>query len=50
MFELTKIVVDGAPKDVAHTIPGVLGKLKITPELKARVAKVAANCDAEIIR
>ncbi len=50
MFELTKIVVDGAPKDVAHTIPGVLEKLKITPELKARVAKVAANCDAEIIR
>jgi pyruvate-ferredoxin/flavodoxin oxidoreductase len=50
VFELTKIVVDGAPKDVAHTIPGVLAKLKITPELKARVARVAANCDAEIIR
>jgi len=50
LFELTKIVVDGAPKDVAHTIPGVLAKLKITPELKARVARVAANCDAEIIR
>jgi len=50
VFELTKIVVNGAPKDVAHTIPGVLDKLKITPELKARLARVAANCDAEIIR
>ncbi len=44
------IVVDGVSKEVAHTIPGVLEKVKITPELKARVAKVAANCDAEIIR
>jgi pyruvate-ferredoxin/flavodoxin oxidoreductase len=50
VFELTKIVVDGVSKEVAHTIPGVLAKLTITPELKARVAKVAANCDAEIIR
>ena len=50
MFEKTLIVVDGVSKEVAHTIPGVLDKLKITPELKARMAKVAANCDAEIIR
>ena len=50
MFEKTRIVVDGVSKEVAHTIPGALDKLKITPELKARLAKVAANCDAEIIR
>ena len=50
VFEKTIIVVDGVSKEVAHTIPGILDKLKITPELKARVAKAAANCDAEIIR
>ena len=50
MFEKTRIVVDGVSKEVAHTIPGALDKLKITPKLKARLAKVAANCDAEIIR
>ena len=50
VFEVTRIIVDGAPKEVAHTIPGVLANLQITPELKARVARVAANCDAEIIR
>ncbi len=50
VFEKTIIMVDGASKEVGHTIPGVFAKLKITPELKARVARVAANCDAEIIR
>jgi pyruvate-ferredoxin/flavodoxin oxidoreductase len=50
MFEKTLIVVDGVSKEVAHTIPGVLDRVKVTPELKARLAKVAANCDAEIIR
>ncbi len=50
VFEKTMVMVDGEAKEVAHTIPGVLAKLKITPDLKARVAKVAANCDAEIIR
>ena len=50
MFEKTLIVVDGVSKEVAHTIPGALDKVKVTPELKARLAKVVANCDAEIIR
>jgi pyruvate-ferredoxin/flavodoxin oxidoreductase len=50
VFEKTVIMMDGESKEVAHTIPGVLEKIKITPELKARVAKAAANCDAEIIR
>ena len=49
LFEKTKIVVDGTAKEVAHLIPGALDRLKITPELKGRVARVAANCDAEII-
>ncbi|WP_041801351.1 2-oxoacid:acceptor oxidoreductase family protein [Rhodopseudomonas palustris] len=50
VFEPTKIVVDGVTKDVAHVIPGVFGKLKITPELSAKLSRAAANCDAEIIR
>ncbi len=50
LFALTRIVVDGVAKSVAHTIPGALEKLEVTSQLKARVAKVAANCDAEIIR
>ena len=49
LFEKTKIVVDGSPKEVAHLIPGALAKVKVTPELKAKVARVAANCDSEII-
>jgi pyruvate-ferredoxin/flavodoxin oxidoreductase len=34
---------------VAHLIPGVLERIKASPELTAKVARVAANCDAEII-
>jgi pyruvate-ferredoxin/flavodoxin oxidoreductase len=50
VFELTKIVVGGVTKDVAHVIPGVFGKIKITPELSSKLSRAAANCDAEIIR
>lgn len=50
LFEKTTIMVDGSAKEVAHTVPGALAQIKVTPELKDRVAKVAANCDAEIIR
>ena len=49
LFEKTKIVAGGASKEVAHLIPGVLERVKATPELKTKVARVAANCDAEII-
>jgi len=42
-------MVDGSPKDVAHMIPGAVGKVKVTAELTAKVARVAANCDAEIV-
>lgn len=50
LFELTKIVEDGAAKNVARTIPGALESLEITDDLRKRVAKVAANCDSEIIK
>ena len=50
VFEKTRIVVDGVAKEVGRIIPGVLEHLTVTPELKAKVAKIAANCDAEIIQ
>ncbi len=50
LFEKTKIVADGGTKEVARVIPGALERVAVTPELKARVAKVAANCDSEIIQ
>ncbi len=49
LFEKTRIVVDGAAKEVGHLIPGALAKIKVTPELMAKLARVAANCDSEII-
>jgi pyruvate-ferredoxin/flavodoxin oxidoreductase len=49
LFEKTRIVVDGSAKEVGHLIPGALVRVKITPELKTRLSRVAANCDAEII-
>ncbi len=50
LFELTRIVVDGQVKEVARTIPGALEKIEVTPQLRARLAKVAANCDGEIVK
>ena len=50
IFEKTRLVVNGEAREVAHVIPGVLERVNITPELQARLKRVAANCDAEIIR
>jgi pyruvate-ferredoxin/flavodoxin oxidoreductase len=50
LFEMTTIVEDGAAKEVGRMIPGVLARTKVTPELVAKVARIAANCDSEIIR
>ena len=49
LFEKSKVVVDGQAKEVGHLIAGALAKVKITPELQARIQRVAANCDSEII-
>ena len=49
LFEKTKIMVGGAPQEIGHLIAGALDHIKVTPELRAKVARVAANCDAEII-
>jgi pyruvate-ferredoxin/flavodoxin oxidoreductase len=50
IFEITRIVVNGESREVAHLIPDALEHITITPELERRIAYVAANCDAEIIQ
>ena len=49
LFEKTRVVVDGVAKEVGHLIPGALARIKPTPEMRAKLARIAANCDAEII-
>jgi pyruvate-ferredoxin/flavodoxin oxidoreductase len=50
LFEKTKIMVDGQPKEVSRVIPGIFDKIEITPDLILRAQRVADDCDAEIIR
>lgn len=50
LFEKTRIVVNGESREVGRLIPGALERVTVTPELKARIKRVSANCDAEIIR
>ena len=50
IFEKTRVVIDGEARDVARIIPGVLDRIEVTDELRARIKRVAANCDAEIIQ
>lgn len=49
IFEKTRIVMDGKTKEVARVIPGALDRVQVTPQLKERVKRVVATCDAEII-
>ncbi|MDD5030645.1 MAG: 2-oxoacid:acceptor oxidoreductase family protein, partial [Rhodoferax sp.] len=49
LFEKTRIVVNGESRDVGQLIAGAMERVKVTPELRARIKRVAANCDAEII-
>jgi pyruvate-ferredoxin/flavodoxin oxidoreductase len=50
LFEKTTIVVDGEARVVARMIDGALDGLEVTPELVKRIARVRANCDAEIVK
>ena len=50
IFEKTKIVVRGSTQEVARVIPGVWDRITITPDLERRIARAAADCDAEIIK
>ena len=50
IFEKTTVMIDGSAKVVARMIPGALDTLEITPEVQARIDRVRATCDAEIIQ
>ena len=50
LFEKTRIVINGEARDVGQLMAGAVERVKVTPELKSRIKRVAANCDAEIIR
>lgn len=49
-FQQSTEVIDGTPTQVATLIPGSLENVKVTDEMRARIAHVIANCDAEIIK
>ncbi|MGC3955729.1 MAG: hypothetical protein QM804_16010 [Propionicimonas sp.] len=50
LFEKATVVVDGKPQTVGRMREGSLDNLEVTPELAARIARVKATCDAEIIQ
>jgi len=50
LFEKTTVMVDGQPKEVGHLIAGAVERVAVTDELRAKIARVVANCDAEIIQ
>ncbi len=49
-FEKVTVVIDGEARTVARMIPGALERVEVTPQIKARIDRVKATCDAEIIR
>ena len=50
LFEKVTVMVDGTAKEVGHLIAGAVDRVAVTEELKAKIARVVANCDAEIIQ
>jgi len=50
LFEKATIVVDGNPQTVGRMRPDALEGLDLTAELSARITRVKATCDAEIIQ
>ena len=50
LFEKATIVVDGEPRTVGRMRPDALVDLDVTAELAARIIRVKATCDAEIIQ
>ncbi|MGC3995603.1 MAG: 2-oxoacid:acceptor oxidoreductase family protein [Propionicimonas sp.] len=50
LFEKATIVVDGGPRTVGRMRPDALDGLELTSELQARITRVRATCDAEIIQ
>ncbi|MDY2940815.1 MAG: 2-oxoacid:acceptor oxidoreductase family protein [Varibaculum sp.] len=48
-FQASTEIIDGKPTPVATLIPGSIENVQVTEEMRGRIAKVIANCDAEII-
>ncbi len=49
-FAKTTVVIDGEARVIARMIPGAADTVEVTPDIEKRIARVKANCDAEIIR
>lgn len=49
-FQKATVVIDGEARTVARMIPGAVDTVEVTPEIRKRIDRVRANCDAEIIR
>jgi len=50
LFEKATIVVEGEPRTVGRMMPEALDGLVLSDELSARISRVKATCDAEIIK
>ena len=49
-FEKATVIIDGEARTVARMIEGAAEKVEVTPELRKRIDRVKATCDAEILR
>jgi pyruvate-ferredoxin/flavodoxin oxidoreductase len=49
-FTKATTVIDGEARVVARMIPGAVDTVEVTPDIAKRIARVKANCDAEIIK
>jgi pyruvate-ferredoxin/flavodoxin oxidoreductase len=49
-FEKTTQIIDGEARTIAHMIPGSTAGVEVTPDLRKRIDRVKATCDAEIIK
>ncbi len=49
-FQKATVVIDGEARTVARLIPGAVETVEVTPEIRKRIDRVRATCDAEIIK
>jgi pyruvate-ferredoxin/flavodoxin oxidoreductase len=49
-FEKATVIIDGTARTIARMVPGAAEGVEVTPELRKRIDRVRATCDAEIIR
>jgi len=49
-FQKATVVIDGEARTVARMIPGATETVEVTAEIRKRIDRVRATCDAEIIK